>query len=98
LLYRLLARAQPYANSGENWVLKGSGEEIQALVFRDDGEMLAGGGRTVVIWDLKTDQILRSLPGHVDWVAALAWAPDRKRLATGSLDSTVRVWNVPKGH
>jgi hypothetical protein len=21
LLYRLLARAQPYANSGENWVL-----------------------------------------------------------------------------
>jgi WD40 repeat protein len=32
--------------------------------------------------------------GHEDWIECLAWSPDGTRLATGSNDKTVRVWNA----
>ena len=32
------------------------------------------------------------LEGHTDAVRAVAWSPGGMRLATGSWDSTVRVW------
>lgn len=34
------------------------------------------------------------LTGHSDEVRSLSWSPDGKKLASGSLDTTVRVWNV----
>lgn len=36
----------------------------------------------------------RVLVGHKKFAEALAWSPDGKRFATGSMDSTVRLWNV----
>src|ERR1700693_2089728 len=30
-------------------------------------------------------------------ISSLAWSPDGKRIATGSLDSTARVWDLPTG-
>jgi WD40 repeat protein len=35
------------------------------------------------------------LSGHTDVVKSLAFAPDGSKLATGGLDSSVRLWNVP---
>jgi WD40 repeat protein len=31
---------------------------------------------------------------HTDWVQAVAFSPDGQRLATGSQDSTVKIWDV----
>jgi WD40 repeat protein len=33
--------------------------------------------------------------GHSNYVFAIAWAPDDTRIASGSDDSTVQVWQAP---
>ena len=35
--------------------------------------------------------------GHSDWVFALGWSPDGKRIASGSGDRTVQVWDASDG-
>ena len=34
---------------------------------------------------------------HSDWIAALAWSPDGKHIASASYDRTVQVWEPPTG-
>lgn len=38
-----------------------------------------------------------TLTGHSDVVRSVAWSPDGKRLATGSVDGTARVWDAATG-
>jgi len=41
--------------------------------------------------------LLQTLEGHSDWVSALAFSPGGLTLASGSLDGTVRIWDLPTG-
>ena len=41
--------------------------------------------------------ILAACRGHEDGIAALAWSPDGRRVASASYDSTVQVWNAATG-
>ncbi len=36
--------------------------------------------------------------GHTDFVLAVGWSPDSKRIASGSLDKTVQVWDATTGN
>ena len=42
------------------------------------------------------EQISR-LEGHADYVTSVAWSPTDNRLASGSSDKTVLVWDAAKG-
>jgi ribosome assembly protein 4 len=35
--------------------------------------------------------------GHTNWVQIVAWSPDNQILASGSMDSTIRLWNCKTG-
>ena len=35
--------------------------------------------------------------GHSDVVKSVAWSPDGKRIASGSYDNTVQVWDAADG-
>src|SRR6266702_3064805 len=35
--------------------------------------------------------------GHSNYVSTVAWSPDGKRIASGSGDHTVQVWDAPSG-
>jgi WD40 repeat protein len=39
----------------------------------------------------------RTLQGHSNWIHSVAWSPDGKILATGSRDTTVRLWQASDG-
>jgi WD40 repeat protein len=45
-------------------------------------------------WDTNTYQDYRTLKGHVRYVWRLAFSPDGRYLASGSWDSTIKVWDL----
>ncbi len=47
---------------------------------------------TAKVWDAATGKELLSLAGRRGIVFSVAWSPDGKRLATGSVDKTVQVY------
>jgi hypothetical protein len=48
----------------------------------------------IQLWDLSTGKLFAELRGHAGFVNALAFSPDGTRLASGSRDTTVLVWDV----
>jgi WD40 repeat protein len=48
------------------------------------------------LWDVVTGRLMVSLKGHEGKVMCLAFSPDGTRLATGSHDRTVRLWDVTR--
>ncbi len=68
------------------------------LAFSPDGRWIACTSQTgtVLIWDAARLEVAADLFGHHHYVVDLVWvAPDV--LATGSIDGTVRIWEVPDG-
>lgn len=77
-----------------------SASALTMLVWSPDGQTLAGsaGARdmpdtTIHLW--RADgTALATLVGHTGPIPALAWSPDGRILASGSLDGTVRLWSA----
>jgi serine/threonine protein kinase len=60
------------------------------------GLAVAGGG--ITIWWVLLPHPLYTYWGHSSEVNAVAWSPDDKRLASGSDDGTVQVWDAADGN
>ena len=52
---------------------------------------------TVRLWDTASNQLVRKLEGHTDRIESIAFSPDGKRLVSGGLDTTARVWDIATG-
>jgi WD40 repeat protein len=52
------------------------------------------GDDTIIIWDAKSGEKLKTLEGDSDSVESVSWSPDGKYLASGSWDGTVKIWGV----
>jgi hypothetical protein len=66
---------------------------VQALAVLNSLRLVAGSSDKTVTWiDIQTQQILHVGRGHTDVVCALSVAPNAELVASGSWDSTVRLW------
>lgn len=71
---------------------------FHATAFSPDGSALAGGQwqtGTIVLWNVATRAVKKTLTGHTNYVTRLAFSPDGSLLASGGgIDSTVRLWRM----
>ena len=69
-----------------------------SVAFSPDGKLLASGGdnNTIMLWDVASGTLTKTLTGHADVVWSVAFSPDGKLLASGSYDKTIKIWRVAK--
>jgi len=73
---------------------------VDTLAFSPDNKMLAVGSTAntvVTIWDAETAERHMTLKGHTGWIRCLAFTPDGHTLVSGSVDKTVKLWDMETG-
>ena len=80
-------------NSGVGTATAFSGQ----VAYSPDGSLLGATASdgSIQIWAPAAGQLLVRLAGHNRAATCLAFAPDQSRLASGGLDATVRIWEIP---
>jgi WD40 repeat protein len=74
------------------------GNLVGAVAFSPDSRWLAiAFGSVVILGELATGRQLQTATHQNFTVSSLAFSPDGRRLASGSGDHTVKVWDVPTG-
>jgi WD40 repeat protein len=83
--------------------LPGHAGVVYSLAFAPGGKILAVGtgeaqkSGVIKLWDANMGKELRALGGYKNHVLSVAWSPDRKVLAGGAKDGTVKVWDGATG-
>ncbi len=71
------------------------------VTYSPDGKLLvswASSDETISIWDASDGSLVTRMDGaHMHGVSALAFSPDGKRIASGSGDRSIRLWDVETG-
>lgn len=74
-----------------------AGSRIQRVNFVPGGTLLCAVDIDKInIIDLKDEKVIASLTGHKEAISSMHVTFDGKRLATGSVDGTVVIWDVEK--
>lgn len=73
--------------------------EGDILALRAVGKRLfmAGADASIREFDIESRKLTRELKGHSDWVYALAYEAGSKRMASGSYNGEIRIWDLEKG-
>ena len=75
-------------------------QNITALALDDRDRYLASAGgiwggeadTDILVWDVQTQELLQTLPGHLDPVTCLTFSADSQRIVSGSIDNNICVW------
>ena len=105
-------RVWDMASGNQLQVFTGHTDHVTSVSFSGDGKRVASGSldNTVRVWNAaagnscmgsfkaSNSNQLQVFTGHTDHVTSVSFSSDGKRIASGSRDKTVRVWDVISGH
>ena len=67
------------------------------IALSPDGSILATGGKTIKLWDVRTGKLLRELFGHLKKTEAITFSADGRLLISGGSYGTTNAWEVATG-
>jgi WD40 repeat protein len=70
---------------------------IHGLVFLSNDNIVFFCDEIILVWDETNRRLLKSLKGHEGKVQAITLLSSDDMLVSGSLDKTIRVWNLTTG-
>jgi len=69
---------------------------VSSIAFSPDGKILAFTDPIEIkLWDIEKKEIVATLDGHTQAVRTVIFTPDGKKIISGSIDTTVKLWVVP---
>jgi len=71
-------------------------DRVYCFTWLPDGRAVVGTAFGLFLYDAGTGKVLRQYTGHSGIILAVAPSPDGKRFITGSLDQTIRFWDLEK--
>jgi eukaryotic-like serine/threonine-protein kinase len=83
-----------------DWPLDTNRPSSEPAIYGPDRSvalMVAYPVNTACLWDLRRQSEIGLPIRHKEWIPALAWSTDGRRVATGSIDATVRIWDAASG-
>jgi len=92
-----LARRTKVTHSVDVWH---DSQGAKRLSFSPDGSALVTTGDARApgyVWDTTKWRVVSSLSGHTDAITDVSYSTDGSRVATSSLDGTVRLWDTQSG-
>ena len=76
----------------------GFGNEVFRIDVTADGFVYSSSAdKTARLHNLSDGKETKKFVGHTEWVYSVAYSPATKRVATGSYDGEVRIWNPADG-
>jgi WD40 repeat protein/serine/threonine protein kinase len=70
---------------------------MQGVAFSADGGWRASGSMYQMVNVSDADGGVRTLRGHTDHVLSVVLSPDARRLASGGVDGTIKIWDASGG-
>lgn len=82
------------ANAQQVRAIGGFGNEVFRVIVTPDGRVFSCSADMTAREHKLDGTAVRTFTGHKDWVYSLAFNPVTKKLATGSWEGEVRIWNA----
>jgi eukaryotic-like serine/threonine-protein kinase len=91
------------------YIYRGHADTVLGLAWSPDGKHIVSGGgyfdlanfvasgggdTTAQVWDAADGSRIYIYHGHSDLIWTVVWSPDGTRIASGSADKTVQVWQI----
>ncbi|KAJ3237673.1 Transducin (beta)-like 3 [Chytriomyces hyalinus] len=88
------------ASGNVDMTVSGTADEVTCFAVKPDGKHLVSATRSLLLSlvDLSDGTVVRSWKAHEAPVLAMAFDKSSTLVATGSADSTIRVWDVDRGY